>query len=315
MHLTVTIPEGVREGERLAITHHGGADLEVQVPAGYRAGDELCVSVGSPDEEVDETMSVPRAVGMELVEVSVPEGVVSGESFPVVAPWGETFLVTLPEGESAGSTIMVELPLPSLAEDSQESHHRDDNDGCMVGSPPKRTRQARVSREHRTSREIAREHEHLGSTTGGFLEEVGGGHHSLEEASRPWREHGEGEGGEGGDLCFEDSWTQCASPSRAGTPASAGLHRYVPGTRVHVLRSNGTYSVARVLASFEGVFDTLYQVELESGQVKQAVPEEEMYAEDAADPAFGQHLIEAMLAAMEAESEFTEDRVLLSESE
>lgn len=79
-------------------------------------------------------------------------------------------------------------------------------------------------------------------------------------------------------------------------------HRYAEGQRVQVRRSDGSYSLATVEDSFEGVFDVLYSVRIvHSGLCKPAVPEDEMYsAEDADDPAFGAHLEAAMAAMLEA---------------
>ena len=71
---------------------------------------------------------------------------------------------------------------------------------------------------------------------------------------------------------------------------------------MQVLRTDGvTYSPGTVLGSYEGVFDVLYQVQLDdSGSLKQAVPEEEMFSsEDADDENFGAHFQQAMQAMME----------------
>lgn len=79
-------------------------------------------------------------------------------------------------------------------------------------------------------------------------------------------------------------------------------HRYGPGARVNVLRTDGSYSSGTVLLSFEGVFGALYHVRLSSGQEKAAVPECDMFsAEDSEDPGFREHYEAALAAAMEAE--------------
>ena len=75
-----------------------------------------------------------------------------------------------------------------------------------------------------------------------------------------------------------------------------------PASLWQVLRSDGSYSLATVEHSYEGVFDVLYSVRLASGLRKPAVPESEMYAaDDSSDPNFGAHFEAAMMAMMEAE--------------
>ena len=51
---------------------------------------------------------------------------------------------------------------------------------------------------------------------------------------------------------------------------------YKPGQRVHVLRSNGAFTLATVEYGYEMMFDTLYQVRADDGLMKAAVPEEEL---------------------------------------
>ena len=54
------------------------------------------------------------------------------------------------------------------------------------------------------------------------------------------------------------------------------MHRYKPGQRVHVLRSNGAVTLATVEHGYEMMFDTLYQVRTDDGLMKAAVAEEEL---------------------------------------
>ena len=96
---------------------------------------------------------------------------------------------------------------------------------------------------------------------------------------------------------------------------SENWHRYKPGQLVQVLRTAGFYSRGTVVCSYEGVFDVLYQVQLESGHMKQAVPEGEMFAaDDADDQNFGQHFMSLMQQMMDADmlDEMLCDRCTLS---
>ena len=84
--------------------------------------------------------------------------------------------------------------------------------------------------------------------------------------------------------------------------AECSGHRYAAGSKVQVLRTDGTYSTATVCSSYEGVFDVLYQVVMdESGLYKQAVPEDEMFSATEVDDNFGAHLQAQLQAMMEAE--------------
>lgn len=98
----------------------------------------------------------------------------------------------------------------------------------------------------------------------------------------------------GGDL-----WRRCA----VDRGEDGGAFRYRCGQSVQVLRSDGSFSKATVISAFEGVFEALYEVQLEKcGLVKQAVPENEMYdADDCNDPNFGRCYVDAMAAMMDAE--------------
>ena len=88
-------------------------------------------------------------------------------------------------------------------------------------------------------------------------------------------------------------------------PICPDHHCYPPGSKVFVLRSDGTtYSAATVLSSFDSVFEVLYQVQLDAtGLHKQAVPESEMFSRSNADDEnFAAHFTAAMQAMLEQEA-------------
>ena len=94
-----------------------------------------------------------------------------------------------------------------------------------------------------------------------------------------------------------------SASSSAIDSEDGGMFRYRRGQSVQVLRSDGSFSKATVISAFDGVFEALYEVQLEkNGLIKQAVPENDMYdANDCSDPNFGRHLTDAMAAMMDAE--------------
>ena len=59
-------------------------------------------------------------------------------------------------------------------------------------------------------------------------------------------------------------------------PPTCSGYKFGSGQRVEVLRSDGSYSVGTVMLGFEGVFEPMYQVRLDNGLYKQAVPEDEL---------------------------------------
>lgn len=87
--------------------------------------------------------------------------------------------------------------------------------------------------------------------------------------------------------------TPAASPDprTTGTPPISAAVEWPPHSqfgsqeRVEILRKDGSYSRGTVECAFEGVFGVLYQVRMDNGVYKQAVPEEELYrcATDADD--------------------------------
>ena len=104
-----------------------------------------------------------------------------------------------------------------------------------------------------------------------------------------------------GDAEPPDGATASGRSSSNDNSDDADFHMYRRGQVVQVLRTDGSFSKATVLASFEGVFDVLYQVRLDSGRIKQAVPEHEMHdAKSCDDPNFGRRLGDAMAAMMDA---------------
>ena len=222
--------------------------------------------------------------------VVVPQGVGPGDEIEVNTECGHSAFVRIPRHSSSGDLITVEI------EAAQQQHYQ------------------RHPQQHPTS--PGKQQQHMSSSE---VEVV------VPEGIRP----GEAftvETHDGlcfdvvcPDNCFPGDAIVVALPSIEETPSfeqtmeeapeappqeeQMWWHTYRPGTRVKCLRSDGcSYSDATVVLSYEGVFGTLYQVRLDSGQEKMAVPEEELFdAQDADDPNFGVHFAAALAAAMEAE--------------
>jgi hypothetical protein len=50
------------------------------------------------------------ANNQELMQVTVPAGIVTGQSFQCTTPGGQQFQITVPEGSGPGSTMQVRVP-------------------------------------------------------------------------------------------------------------------------------------------------------------------------------------------------------------
>ena len=74
--------------------------------------------------------------------------------------------------------------------------------------------------------------------------------------------------------------------NRKMTDDGASGSSYVPetGQRVHVMRSNGRYTLATIEYGYEMIFDRLYQVRTDDGLMKAAVDEQEMVEAPEAEP-------------------------------
>jgi len=214
---------------------------------------------------------------MPVIDVIVPHGYEAGEALTIETADGQIVSVALPPGYFPGDVLPVEMqslpPSPVT------------NAPCARKSGVSRTRDFDVTIPHGyVSGEI-------------FAVETAWG---AFDVTVP-------------DGCGGGCAITCALPvpeDEAVAPADeapcaeddAYAYRYRPGQKVQVLRTDGSYSSAIIDYGFDGVFEVLYAVILESGLQKPAVPESEMYAaDDANDPAFGEHLASAMEAMLEAE--------------
>lgn len=330
--LDVVIPHGVGEHEYLAIDAGDGRVLEVEVPAGFKPGDTMQVTF-------DEASCSPgpqqqHYPSSELLHVTVPDGISEGHTFTVETDWGDCFDIVCPAGSGPGSLVVVELPPPPPSPhpscppspmpppSAPASPFRDPPvDEDTFHRRGGRRRGERSSREvpagnvssysdrrrHRVSREVPadmvttrhdgprvpghRRTDSRDSSSGGQQQ-----HHHRRSDS-----HGSDFGG-GGSVVAPTPVTATVPADALMDDGSSDWHRYRPHTRVNVLRSDGSYSQATVISSYEGVFEVLYQVRLDNGAMKQAVPEGEMFSlSDASDSNFGMHLQAAMEAMMEAD--------------
>ena len=213
---------------------------------------------------------------MVLLDVVIPEGCGGDDSFAVHAPDGTLLDIQVPKGYAAGDVLTVEHCEAAVTVET-----------VSVCIPDE--------------------------LVAGELFSVETSHGTFDVAVPP--------GCSGGMLIEVDLPTD---PPPAPSPPTSDAwqsvrsesgHRYRAGQCVQVLRSDGSYSRGTVVSSFEGVFDVLYEIRLAGGQLKAAVPEEEMFAADDADDAnFGDHFAAAMAAAMEAEmSEASFGQVLMSD--
>jgi hypothetical protein len=242
-----------------------------------------------------------------LLSIEVPHGLGPGDTMLVAAPDGNEYQVVVPKGCFAGSPIDVDLPCEaSLNETTElevvvpEGVHEGEtfsietawgetfDIACPAGCAPGHTVFVEVPQ---------------------LADQMAVERPLSPEPQQPAPESTYGRRRDRGARASRESRrSREARASTEATPAQPSEthddygHRYRPGAHVQVLRTSGSYSRGRVLCSFEGVFDTLYQVRLDSGQVKQAVPEHEMFsADDADDTNFADHFQAQMQAMFEQE--------------
>lgn len=222
----------------------------------------------------------PTRFFMLRFDVEVPQGVGPGEELLVDAPNGDQMFVTIPKTASSGDLISIE----HLPQHSPQQH--------STLSPTAKSNHAREVEV------VVPEGIHEGEsftveTHEGMCFDVicpdGCGAGCAIVVTLPHVDE---------TPDFESAMVE--APQEA---EERWWHRYRPGRRVKVLRSDGvSYSSAKVVLSYEGVFGALYHVRLDNGADKMAVPEDEIFdAEDADDPNFAAHLAAALEAAMEAE--------------
>ena len=111
MLLNVEVPPGLMEGDVMTVEFEGQS-FEITVPPGCSAGMGI---------EVDLPVAEAGGAGgaLQAVELVVPDGVWAGELFSVDFD-GQTFEIACPDGCGPGSTIVVELPTGSGAEQQQQ---------------------------------------------------------------------------------------------------------------------------------------------------------------------------------------------------
>ena len=94
----IIVPAGVSQGETFQV-HVGATDFDVVVPDGYGEGMKLELELPSIEDTNTQAM----------IEVEVPAGCFAGDEIMVETPDGGTFAVVVPEGSSPGTLLSVAL--------------------------------------------------------------------------------------------------------------------------------------------------------------------------------------------------------------
>jgi len=108
---TVVIPDGLRPGDAFLVSNAGGQEFTVSVPDGCWGNDMLDIDLPAEEPPVKELVTSSMSVKTERVQVTVPEGVRTGDAFTVQTAWGGEFEVHVPPRIRAGDTLEVELPV------------------------------------------------------------------------------------------------------------------------------------------------------------------------------------------------------------
>jgi len=249
-----------------------------------------------------------------LLTVTVPEGLGPGDSMLVAAPNGQEFELRVPDGCIGGAMIDVELPIeeqprsrrvtPALPTEEPRSR-RVTAEALPIGEQP-RSRRVTPALPAMTLVSLTVPDGlcagmEMNVDWGGLNYTVivpdgsaAGDEINIElpalEAANPTAPPPEGEAE--ALLSFMQAEMSIADddcpppplpPPRVKRPPAKPLpppeecpHRYKPGQRVYVLRSNGAVTLATVEHGYEMMFDTLYQVRTDDGLMKAAVAEEEL---------------------------------------
>ena len=249
-----------------------------------------------------------------LLTVTVPEGLGPGDSMLVAAPNGQEFELCVPDGCFGGAMIDVELPIeerprsrrvtPALPTEEPRSR-RVTAEALPIGEQP-RSRRVTPALPAMTLVSLTVPDGlcagmEMNVDWGGLNYTVivpdgsaAGDEINIElpalEAANPTAPPPEGEAE--ALLSFMQAEMSIADddcpppplpPPRVKRPPAKPLpppeecpHRYKPGQRVYVLRSNGAVTLATVEHGYEMMFDTLYQVRTDDGLMKAAVAEEEL---------------------------------------
>ena len=249
-----------------------------------------------------------------LLTVTVPEGLGPGDSMLVAAPNGQEFELCVPDGCFGGAMIDVELPVeeqprsrrvtPALPTEEPRSR-RVTAEALPIGEQP-RSRRVTPALPAMTLVSLTVPDGlcagmEMNVDWGGLNYTVivpdgsaAGDEINIElpalEAANPTAPPPEGEAE--ALLSFMQAEMSIADddcpppplpPPRVKRPPAKPLpppedspHRYKPGQRVYVLRSNGAVTLATVEHGYEMMFDTLYQVRTDDGLMKAAVAEEEL---------------------------------------
>lgn len=132
--MVVVVPDGLRAGDEMSVTDAAGQSFTVAVPEGCGGGMELEIDLPS----CSATEPPSSEARLEQLEVVVPDGVRSGQSFSVENTAGQIFDIVCPEGCGPGSAILIELPaapepppppLPAPAPEPSRGDAADDDGG------------------------------------------------------------------------------------------------------------------------------------------------------------------------------------------
>jgi len=190
---------------------------------------------------------------MVALQIEVPPGVVAGEQMEVSFE-GQAFNVIVPEGVASGMLMEVEIDIASDDASQLEPQATTERiqvmvpDGCQEGAAFM-----------------------VQATWGGEFEIVvppGCGPGSTIEIELP-----------GPPDAASDPTEQATGAVEAAAPEPVPEndgYKFQPGQRVELYRTDGSYSGGTIVQGWEGVFGALYRVQMDSGLLKEAVPEEEI---------------------------------------
>ena len=286
MLLTVTVPEGLYPGDAMLVSAPDGQQYEICVPDGCFAGMAIDVDLPVDVPAIDETPSTSAAIRVTLVTLTVPDGLSAGMEMSV--DWGGVmYNILVPDGVGAGQEISIELP--SLEEPTpalEEPTPALEKPTPAFQEPPP----YHDPTGPRTSHGMSPSRGYTGPEERTFLTQLDDAEDKLLSFMMDeMHMAGEDDGRPPSPPTVPLKKPPPPPPSHSlqrvvDIDAEYAGYRFRPGQRVHVMRSNGQFTLATVEYGYAMIFDLLYQVRTDDGLMKAAVDEQDMVEAPEAPP-------------------------------
>ena len=145
--VVITIPNGVRPGNKMTVNLPDGRQVTVVVPQGMHPGNKMTVNYNAtpapapqqhqpvqqyqapppPMPPMQPVMQQPQQSENKQVMITIPNGVVAGNRMTVNLPNGQQAQVVVPQGYSAGMKMTVSYKATRQQSQPPPPHHNNNN--------------------------------------------------------------------------------------------------------------------------------------------------------------------------------------------